>query len=146
VCGAVEEIFKEETPWWYCNRIGLILYATGKYDQAFDYFQRCLTMLPEMTESSDEELKNRSASLNNISNIYKVWGDYDQAIKYENQAWFICNQIGDIAGEGEVFLNIGTTYYAKGEYENAVKFLEKSLAFFDFVDQWLVEKGKGVET
>jgi hypothetical protein len=54
--------------------------------------------------------------LNNISQIYKVQGDYTTALTHLTNSLAICQEIGDNAGEGTTFNNIALIYCAQGDY------------------------------
>jgi tetratricopeptide (TPR) repeat protein len=127
VCRGVEELWSDKLPGWYCNQIGLIGLSTGSYDLALDYFLRRMKILESTANPTDEDKKNKSTALNNISQIYQARGDLDTALRYLEQSLRICRQISDKSLEGTTLTNIGNIYYARGDYRTALRYLEQSL-------------------
>lgn len=127
VCQGVEELYRDQLPWWCCNRIGLIGLSIGSYDLALDYFQRGMKILESTANPTDEDLKKKGATLNNINQIYISRGDLGTALRYLEQSLQISRQIGDKSGEGVTLSNIGKIYYARGDLDIALGYLEQSL-------------------
>ncbi|MGD2092437.1 MAG: tetratricopeptide repeat protein [Candidatus Aminicenantes bacterium] len=127
VCRGVEELWGDQLNWWYCNRIGLIVWSTGSYDLALDYYKRGMKILESTANPTDGDLENKGTTLNNISQIYAARGDYDNALRYLEQSLKISEQIGDKSGEGVTLNNISQVYQARGDLDTALRYLEQSL-------------------
>jgi tetratricopeptide (TPR) repeat protein len=127
VCRVVEELWGDQLPWWCCNRIGMIVWSTGSYDLALDYYKRGMKILESTAHPTDEDLENKGVTLNNISQIYQARGDLDTALRYLEQSLKISEQIGDKSGEGKTLNNISQIYDARGDLDTALRYLEQSL-------------------
>ncbi len=90
---------------------------------ALTHYQRALAIRREIGDRAGE-----GTTLNNISQIYKAWGRYEEALKTLEESLAIRREIGDRAGEGTTLNNIASLYHAWGRYEEALKTLEESLA------------------
>ena len=106
-------------PWWALNLYGQCQIALGFYQNAMEVFNRALPVCPS--------IKEKGATLNNISQIHDARGDYDTALKYLEQSLKIMREIGDKSGEGATLNNLATTAHARGDYDTALKYLEQSL-------------------
>jgi len=69
-------------------------------------------------------------TFNNISLIYKVRGDYDNAIRYLEQSLAIRQQIGDLNGIAENSHNMGALYFDQGRYQEAIPLLMQAYRIF----------------
>jgi hypothetical protein len=49
-------------------------------------------------------------------------GDYVKAIKYHWQDLIIAKEVGNRAGEGKVYEELGNTYSSKGDFSKAIKY------------------------
>ena len=54
-------------------------------------------------------------------------GQYDKAIHYHEKSLNIAKQIGDKAGEGKAYGNLGVSYDSLGQYDKAIEHHEKHL-------------------
>jgi tetratricopeptide (TPR) repeat protein len=100
---------------------GYLLQDLGKFNITLECYKRGL----ELVSESDQDLK--SALLNNIGLIYKIKGDYDNALKYYREALHIDKQLEKLSGEAVILSNIGMIYHAKGDYDNALQHLRDAL-------------------
>ena len=55
-------------------------------------------------------------------------GDFKQAIKYHNQHLSIAKEIGDKAGEGGAYGNLGNAYRSLGDFKQAIKYHNQRLS------------------
>ena len=54
-------------------------------------------------------------------------GDYQKAIEYHEKDLKIAKEIGDRAGEGAAYGNLGNAYDSLGDYQKAIEYNEKHL-------------------
>jgi tetratricopeptide (TPR) repeat protein len=94
----------------------------GQSDSALHTLKTALDLCEESGSKEGE-----SATLNDISQIYKARGDYETALKYLEQSFEIVRNIGNKEGEASILNNMGTVAHARGDYETALKYLEQSL-------------------
>ncbi len=106
----------------YLNNAGYNFQRIANYIKAQLMFEQSLAV----RQHSDKI--GRSATLNNISSIYWMQGDYTTALKYLAQSLEISRELGEKEGEGTTLNNIGQIYDAQGDYATALKYLEQSLA------------------
>ena len=66
-------------------------------------------------------------TLNNISLIYNVRGEYDIALEYLKKSLAIRQEIGDKAGEGVTCWNLAQEYKRRGELDKAITFARKTV-------------------
>ncbi|MEM0978672.1 MAG: CHAT domain-containing protein [Cyanobacteria bacterium P01_H01_bin.58] len=67
-------------------------------------------------------------ALGNLGNAYMQLGQYDQSIKFYEQALTIFRELNALAQEGIVLSNLGVAYDDLAQYERAINFYEQSLA------------------
>ena len=60
----------------------------------------------------------------NLGYANQSQGDFIQAIEYHGQHLAIAKEVGDRAGEGRAYGNLGTGHMHLNEYGNAVAYLE----------------------
>ena len=60
--------------------------------------------------------------------MYRVRGQYDQALQNYQQALVITQEVGDRAGEGATLNNIGGVYRVRGQYDQALQNYQRALA------------------
>ena len=75
--------------------------------------------------------KGEASDLMNIGNIYFYKDDFDNALKYYEEALKIAKKIGDKQGEADNIGNIGAVYLKKGDLDIALKYLNDSIKIFD---------------
>ena len=51
-------------------------------------------------------------------------GDYQKAIEYHEKDLKIAKEIGDRAGEGGAYGNLGNAYQSLGDYQKAIEYLK----------------------
>ncbi|CAN2042439.1 Tetratricopeptide repeat protein [Candidatus Magnetomoraceae bacterium gMMP-15] len=115
----VMERHEPPTPCWALNIYGICQLTFGFLDNALDAFERALSI------ASDK--KEKSTTLNNISQVYNVRGDYETTLSYLKESLKISKEIGDKSEEAPVLNNISGIYQARGDYETALGYLKDSL-------------------
>ncbi len=105
------------------NMIGLSNYFIGRIDEALANL--------ELAASFAENLQNkegRSASVGNISIIYRKKGELEKSLKYANEGLKLSEEINNKQYETAHFGNIGLIYQLKGELDTALYFFKKALS------------------
>ena len=59
---------------------------------------------------------------------YHALGNYKQAIEHHKQYLTISKEIGDKAGEGRAFGNLGTAYHNLGDFTQAIEYFKLDLS------------------
>jgi tetratricopeptide (TPR) repeat protein len=59
--------------------------------------------------------------------VYRLRGQYDQALHNYQQALVITREVGNRAGEGTTLNNIGLVYDALGQYDQALETYQQAL-------------------
>ena len=63
-----------------------------------------------------------------LDNAYDSLGDFSKAIEYHTQHLAITKEVGDRAGEGVAFGNLGISYQSQGDFSKAIEYHTKDLA------------------
>jgi len=96
--------------------------------KGMDYLLKCVELQDiYLNEKSDEEVDWKHSLLNYIANIFFDKVEYDEALKYMNKALEMLEKKYKHPTEemSDIFHNIGTIYYKKGEQEKALENAKK---------------------
>jgi len=66
-----------------------------------------------------------------LADYFRFMGDHDRAIEYGRQALAIADALGDFDVQLRSNTYLGQTYYARGEYRDAIAFLEHNIAVLE---------------
>lgn len=97
------------------NRIGIVLWKSGKYDKALSFLLRSLKLREDINDESGV-LK----SLNNIGIIYSDQGDNAKALSYDLKAKAIAESLHDKKSLGIILSNIGNCYLKLNKIDSAL--------------------------
>lgn len=102
------------------GNIGAIYIVQGNYSKALEYNELSLTMAEETNNVS------RMAATNlNIGNIYYYQKDYEKTLEYYKK----CMELYETEeARSRVMNNIGTVLTTQGKYDEALKYILRSLA------------------
>jgi tetratricopeptide (TPR) repeat protein len=104
------------------DRLGMLLYAQGKYAEALRQFQRAVKLA--------EELGDREAvaiSLHHIGNLHYFRGEYGEALQRYEQSLQIAEELGDREGIAGSLHQLGLLHQERKEYGEALQCYEQSL-------------------
>ncbi|MHA1266609.1 MAG: CHAT domain-containing protein [Candidatus Helarchaeota archaeon] len=101
---------------------GLNAKKEGDLEGALDFYQEALDCAQR--ESDRQAL---TVCLNNIGDLYYIWGKYEEAISYYHQTLELDRELGDKKGESISLNNIGDVYYAWHKFEEAMTYYQQSL-------------------
>jgi CHAT domain-containing protein/Tfp pilus assembly protein PilF len=98
------------------NKFGALYFETGDYNKSISYFEKALALVNEKIPVNPFFVINYK---NNIATALMKQGKYNQAIEIFRELLKYGNP-GD-----ELLYNTGTTYFEKGDYANALKYLRQ---------------------
>lgn len=107
----------------YLSAAGYNLKQITRYSEALSLYEQSLSISREIGDRKGEGIL-----LNNISQIYKIQGDYGNTLQYLEQSLLICREVGNKRVEGITLNNIAMTYLTKGDDPKALQYIEQSLA------------------
>lgn len=119
----------------YLGGAGNDLNNIARYAEALSLYEQSLSIFRAIGN-----WKGEGMMLNNISQIYKVQGDYGKTLDYLEQSLAVFRKVGDKEGQGGALNNIGFIYLAKGDYTKALKYFEQSLPLLKEIRN---KKGEG---
>lgn len=102
-----------------------IKYLTGDYLEAKEITLRAIQRIKNQSSIRSKELLSRI--YNQLGTIYSHLGDIDASFEAYNKALKICEILEDEKGKGVILNNISGYFSSKGDYYNAIKYLERSL-------------------
>jgi tetratricopeptide (TPR) repeat protein len=97
----------------------------GLVSEAVDHYQQALDRCPE------GDLKEKSATLNNMALIIANQGDIPRAIALWEQSLAIKEQIGDVKGKAATLNNMALRIANQGDIPRAMALWEQSLAIYE---------------
>lgn len=90
-----------------------------EYDEAESYFSQAVSLAPD-----------NSHYLNSYGLLLKTKGDYGEAIRFYNMALEICINRNDYPNEASCYINLGTAWSCKGNYNKSIEYEDKGLDIF----------------
>jgi tetratricopeptide (TPR) repeat protein len=97
----------------------------GLVSEAVDHYQQALDRCPE------GDLKEKSATLNNMARVIANQGDIPRAIALWEQSLAIKEQIADVKGKAVTLGNMAGVIANQGDIPRAIALWEQSLAIFE---------------
>jgi len=94
------------------NNLGIACAEAGDYAGAEALFKQALALRPYYPSAS-----------NNLANLYRVTGRYEEALKELQKAMDLTT---DIVYSASAYMNMGLVYEAQGRYAEALEFFEKA--------------------
>jgi tetratricopeptide (TPR) repeat protein len=115
------------------NKIGMLYQAQGEFELALAAYQQGLTAVAN--QPKEYQIVDLVLTLENISNLYRLQGQTEQAATYEQQVQEAIAQAsegfygGDSAARGADFLEeIGEFYLLDGQPERAKEYFDRAVA------------------
>ena len=99
------------------NNLGDLYFLTGNFPLALEFTERSLQMFKELNHSA-----GKSYAFVNMGLLNRETKNFDLALEYFEMAISLWRELGDELGMGSVNLEIGRTYEAKGDLENAMTY------------------------
>ena len=133
--------------------IGIVYYNQGSYDKALEYFFQSQNIINELifdasAENNQQNKYNRtrdlSICLNDIGNVNREQGNYDEALKYYLKSLKISEDMLELAkgsndkekikeqkkSLSKSFTSIGNIHYFQENYDKAIGYYLRSLKIF----------------
>ena len=101
---------------------GLSKYFVDNYEEALDYFSRCLKL--RITSGNQEGI---ASVFNNMGAVYQDKGEYSDALKYYLKSLKIEENLKNESGIASTLNNIGIIYKEEGDYKSALEYYNRSL-------------------
>jgi tetratricopeptide (TPR) repeat protein len=104
--------------------IGIGKYYLGQFVKAIDDYQSALDIF-----NATNDLDGQGRVYNNIGNLYRNT-DYDLSSDYFNRALVLAHKVSDTKLTANIYLNLGTVYYHKSSFYQALNYYNKSNDLF----------------
>jgi len=114
---------KKEDLMYIYNKIGLILYKMGNFDDALLYQNKSLSLAKELNDT-----KGQATTLKDIANIYLSKRELDKAVNYYNQSLDLQT---DGKEKANIYLIIAGIFGIKGDYQKTIENLQKAIEMFE---------------
>ncbi len=102
------------------NNVGSFFIKLKKFNDAKRYLSRSIRLLKN-------ESKIAGFSALNLGVCFKMMGQYDSAIYYDNKALGIYKKLKLEGSIGKVYSNLGGVYEAMNDFQQAIGFMQKAL-------------------
>ncbi len=129
------------------GRLGRICQIIGKWQMAEEYHKKTLVQLEEAkheisaSASEPRELgffpsemlkeswwdERRAEAYRELGYIKRYQADWDEAVKYYDEALDIASGTGDLGGIAEANRGLGYIHWRKGEYDDAISHYKESI-------------------
>jgi len=106
---------------WTCDNF---LDLRGDNQRRVELYSRIKDNWPE----SEREDRRYITSLILLGNACYALGECGRAIEFHKQSLKLCQEIGDLAGEGGALCNLGNAYLNLGDCEQALKYYQQALS------------------
>lgn len=107
------------------NNLGVLALITGNYAEAIAYYQQAGELFEKIGYRWGAAM-----ALTNLGRAYSYRQDVAAARRTFPQAQRLWQEVGSALGEGDVWLYLGQLELARGRYDEAQTYLEKSVALF----------------
>ncbi|XP_015751780.1 PREDICTED: uncharacterized protein LOC107331683 [Acropora digitifera] len=116
------------------GNLGCTYDSMGDFHKAIEYHEKYLKIAIEIGD-----LDGKGRAIGGLGNAYDSQGDFRKAIEYHENALKIAKeiddkedlniavQVGDRAGEGTAYGNLGRAYQSLGEFRKAIEYHEEHL-------------------
>lgn len=111
------------------NMMGVVYRRKSAVKTALEYYTRALKTAEGSNNTNDYMLKSIAISTEGIGGIYRILGQYEQAILYYKKSLHHEEQLGSLLGMAIDNHNIGKTYGLMGDYNSAIFYHNKSLQY-----------------
>lgn len=105
------------------SNIALDFSMQGRYTEALEYYQKCLTGYRE----HGNKVRGSSLLLN-IGLVYSSIEEHDKAVPYLLEALDLAKELGNDFAISKALVGLGTTFQSKKEYEKAEGYYQEALS------------------
>jgi serine phosphatase RsbU (regulator of sigma subunit)/Tfp pilus assembly protein PilF len=110
-----------------CMNLGRVFFRMKQYDSALHYFERSLMY--------NSETVYVTSSLTDMGRIQTVWGAYDKALKYQQDALRFADEAKLPPEKINALLGLANTYMEMEEYHLAIDYLEEAKELAEEIGQ-----------
>lgn len=104
---------------WYK---GIMESRAGNYVESILFFKKALNIANEISDSYEIH-----RNLKALSNTHRILGNYDLALKYDDEALTLKKKENDLDGIAKCYFRKGLNFYHKGDYPKSIEHYNKSL-------------------
>jgi adenylate cyclase len=108
------------------NNVGILHSNRGEYVKALKSYLKVIEIKQEL---GAPEVDMR-ALYSNIGRLYADLGDWENNLKYRTKGLALCEEAGDLRGQGNAHHNLGTAHTGLGNDSLALLHLYKSIGFY----------------
>ncbi len=105
------------------HSLGEALFLASQLQEALEHLEQSRLLSQHLSDRRSE-----GTILNNISQIYDAWKDYEKALSMLRESLAIRHEIGDLEGQSANLNNIGAILQEQGRPEEALTALQESLS------------------
>ena len=116
------------------NLLGMAYYASGQYDESFEYYIDAITQ-----EEYLEDPKDRARLRNNLATCYQIRGDMEKSIEYFESALYLYESVNDSLWVANINGNLGLLYLNGKELQKAEPRIRKALDYYQKNNQTVYE-------
>jgi tetratricopeptide (TPR) repeat protein len=117
--------------------IATVYNRKGEPEKAFDYLHKALKIYRDTLKSADGE----ASVLEDIGFIHSLRGETSKAFEKYNQALAIFQEISNLPAQAQILSHIASLYRKMGEYQQAIKHLDKAQKLLERVEGTLSQQG-----
>ncbi|MFX1456302.1 MAG: hypothetical protein ACFFDB_13090 [Promethearchaeota archaeon] len=108
------------------------LQGRWRLNESSKVIEQCEHLIKSFTEESPSEILKRKAILVRLKGeIYRLKGDINQCINYENESLIIAEKLNDKGLIVASLYNLSMIYKEISDYKSALEFIDCSFEFFD---------------
>lgn len=112
------------------RQLGILYFSQRMYEKSYEAFENALELMVNLGDKQYLAL-----GYNDLANVYKAYGDLDNAAKLLLQSYEIHTEVNNDVGRASALNNLGSLYRERGSYDEAIVALRRAYSIFDEIDQ-----------
>ena len=116
------------------NNMGMFFDDLENYDSAMVYYQMADNILNAYPGKSDFWKRFHGNVKNNLANIFEEWGEYEKAIKYQQENVYLYDNLGIKIGVINASISMANANIELGNYEGQEDLLDRMSRKLDLLD------------
>jgi len=121
----------------FFNTLAIACKNTGRNDEAISHYNTCMQL---GIVQGHQHLK--AIMQTNIGLLYVQLDSLDKALQFQNKALYNARKIGSNRLLTGILINLGETYLAARQYENAIRYTKEGLDSAENLDQYFKREGE----